>query len=184
MKFARPLNRKPKRNRGYKGSFLAICNFVFSSSISNLVLRFFHQQALGRAQTCLTVQQILGNSTQGNAINLSRNIPTFFVVKHFVMEENLAKIGIWACAHFPIADHECSFYLTCFISDLRNWLDVEHKHYWTLSGSVFHSCSMQGNKVHTSKQMISRNPCKHRRNATLWRIHSYSAFHSGSRWRK
>ena len=44
---------------------------------------FFYQQALGRAQICLTVQQILGNSTEGNAINLARKIPIFkFVAKH------------------------------------------------------------------------------------------------------
>ena len=30
-----------RKKRGYKGSFLAICNFVFSFSISNLVLEFF-----------------------------------------------------------------------------------------------------------------------------------------------
>ena len=44
---------------------------------------YFYQQALGRAQICLTVQQILGNSTEGNAINLARKIPIFkFVAKH------------------------------------------------------------------------------------------------------
>ena len=32
---------KSRKNRGYRGSFLAICNFVFSSSISNLVLWIF-----------------------------------------------------------------------------------------------------------------------------------------------
>ena len=30
-----------RKKRDYKGSFLAICNFVFSFSISNLVLEFF-----------------------------------------------------------------------------------------------------------------------------------------------
>ena len=30
----------------------------------------FYQQALGRAQICLTVQQILGNSIEGNTITL------------------------------------------------------------------------------------------------------------------
>ena len=74
---------KAAKNRGYKGSFLAICNFVFSSSISNLVImNFFYQQALGRAQICLTVQQILGNSTEENAINHAPKIPIFFVAKH------------------------------------------------------------------------------------------------------
>ena len=32
---------KAKKNGGYKGNFLAICNFVFSSSLSNLVLWIF-----------------------------------------------------------------------------------------------------------------------------------------------
>ena len=64
---------KSRKNRGYKGNFLAFCNVVFSSSISNLVfLNFFTHQSSGRAQICLTVQHILGNSTEGNATNLTR----------------------------------------------------------------------------------------------------------------
>ena len=31
---------------------------------------FFYQQALGRAQICLTVQEILGHSIEGNAIKI------------------------------------------------------------------------------------------------------------------
>ena len=46
----------------------------------------FYQQALGRAQICLTVQQILGNSTEGNAKNLTEKIHVFFVAKHYIME--------------------------------------------------------------------------------------------------
>ena len=38
---------------------------------------FFYQQELRRAQIYLTVQQILGNSTEGNATNLARKIPVF-----------------------------------------------------------------------------------------------------------
>ena len=38
---------------------------------------FFFQQALGRAQICLTVQQILGNPTAGNVINFTQKIPIF-----------------------------------------------------------------------------------------------------------
>ena len=51
---------KAEKYRGHIGvSFLAICNFVFSSSIFNLVLWiFYYQQALGRVKTCLTVQLI------------------------------------------------------------------------------------------------------------------------------
>ena len=47
---------------------------------------FFHQQALGRAQICLTVQQILEHSIKGNAINLARNISISLVANHYVME--------------------------------------------------------------------------------------------------
>ena len=52
---------KTWKNRGYQGSFLAICNFVFSSSISNLVFWFLLSTCSeGRAQICSTLQQILG----------------------------------------------------------------------------------------------------------------------------
>ena len=50
------------------------------------LMNFVYQQLLGRAQICSTVQQILENSTEGNAINLARKIPIFFVAKHYVME--------------------------------------------------------------------------------------------------
>ena len=39
------------------------------------------------------VNQILGNSTEENAINFTRKIPIFFVAKHYEMEEKFAKIG-------------------------------------------------------------------------------------------
>ena len=43
---------------------------------SNLVLwNLFYHQALRRAQICLTVHQIIGNSTERIAINLARKIP-------------------------------------------------------------------------------------------------------------
>ena len=58
---------KAEKNSGYKGSILAICNFVFLFSISNL---FSRKQGPGRVQICLTVQQILRNSTVENALNL------------------------------------------------------------------------------------------------------------------
>ena len=72
-------------------------------------MNFFYWQALGRTQICLTVQQILGNSTVGNVINFTRKIPIFFVAKHYVMEQKFAKIGIWACVDYRIMDHEYSF---------------------------------------------------------------------------
>ena len=78
---------KAEKNRGYKGSFLTICNFIFSSSISNLILWiFFNQKALEKAQISLTVQQILGDSTKGNMINLTWKIPIFIVIKLNIME--------------------------------------------------------------------------------------------------
>ena len=43
---------------------------------------------------CLTVQQSLGNSIIGNAINLTRKIPIFFAAKQYVMEWNFAEIGV------------------------------------------------------------------------------------------
>ena len=55
-----------------------------------LPLSQFYQQALGRAQICLTVLQSLGNSTKGNAMNRARKIPVFFITKHYVMEQIFA----------------------------------------------------------------------------------------------
>ena len=46
-------------------------------------MNYFYQQAQGRAQTCLTILQILGNSTEGNAINQIRQIPILFVAKEW-----------------------------------------------------------------------------------------------------
>ena len=43
--------------------------FMFSRSFSNLgLMNIVYLKALGRAQICLMVQKILGNSTEGNAI--------------------------------------------------------------------------------------------------------------------
>ena len=60
--------------------FLNIVNRKFG------LINFFHQQALGETQICLTVQQILRNLTEGKAINLTRKIHIFSVAKHYVME--------------------------------------------------------------------------------------------------
>ena len=67
-------------------SLFAIC--VFFLYLKFELMDFFNQrvQAPGRTQICLTVQQILGNSTEGKAINLTQKIPNFFVAKHYVME--------------------------------------------------------------------------------------------------
>ena len=40
-------------------------------------MNFSYQLALGRAQICFMVQQIFGNSTEGNAINPARTSPIF-----------------------------------------------------------------------------------------------------------
>ena len=47
---------------------------------------FFYEQALGRIQIYLKVQQIFRNSNGGIAINVARKIPIFFVAKRYVME--------------------------------------------------------------------------------------------------
>ena len=51
-----------------------------------LMWGFFYEQALGRIQIYLKVQQIFRNSNGGIAINVARKIPIFFVAKHYVME--------------------------------------------------------------------------------------------------
>ena len=58
VKFVKPIFQKPKKGRGYKGGFLAIGNFVFSSSISNLVLWFFLSTGTRKGTNMLTIQQI------------------------------------------------------------------------------------------------------------------------------
>ena len=42
---------KSRKSKGYQGGFLAICNFVFSSSISNLVLLIFFPSTGNRKDT-------------------------------------------------------------------------------------------------------------------------------------
>ena len=73
---------KSEKNRGYKGSFLGFAIFCMLP----LSFLFFYQQTLGRAQICLTVQQILEHSIKGNAINLARNISISLNANHYVME--------------------------------------------------------------------------------------------------
>ena len=55
--------------------------FVYLKFVPTNNFVYNNQQVLQGAQICLTVQQILGNSTEGNTINLARNIPIFFVAK-------------------------------------------------------------------------------------------------------
>ena len=74
---------KSEKDRGYIGSFLGFAIFCM---LPLSFFFFFYQQTLGRAQICLTVQQILEHSIKGNAINLARNISIFLVANHYVME--------------------------------------------------------------------------------------------------
>ena len=52
---------------------------------------------------------------------------------------------------------------------LAKSLDIEHKRYWT-SVALYSIVARASNRVHTLKRFISRNPCKHHRNAALWQI--------------
>ena len=78
-----------------KGEFFFSRNLPATTSTALLVVHlifgvlvwgFFYEQALGRVQICLKVQQIFWNSTEGIAINVARKIPIFFVAKHYVMK--------------------------------------------------------------------------------------------------
>ena len=78
-----------------KGEFFFSRNLPFTTYTALLVVDlifgvlmwgFFYEQALGRIQIYLKVQQIFRNSNGGIAINFARKIPIFFVAKHYVME--------------------------------------------------------------------------------------------------
>ena len=98
---------------------------MFSRSFSNLgLMNIFYQKALGRAQICLMIQKILGNSTEGNAIYLARKIPIFFVTKHYVMVSNFAKISIGACVNFRIC-RLLAIFPTVFSLRLTSFSGVE-----------------------------------------------------------
>ena len=87
MKFVLPIILKLEK-KGYKlkavSTLFAIWCYLSLSQIWSYEL--FYQQALGRAQICLMVRQILGNSILGNAINRAQKIPNFSVAKHYAME--------------------------------------------------------------------------------------------------
>ena len=78
-----------------KGEFFFSRNLPATTSTALLVVDlifgvlmwgFFYEQALGRIQIYLKVQQIFRNSNGGIAINVARKIPIFLVAKHYVME--------------------------------------------------------------------------------------------------
>ena len=98
---------------------------VFFVYLKSGLMNIFYQQAPGRTQKCLTVQEISGNSTGGNVINLARKIAIFFVTKHYVMKWNFAKIYIWACENLAIFPSVFSFRLTSF-SGVEGLL-IKHK---------------------------------------------------------
>lgn len=82
-----PADHFKAERKGLKGQFPRYLQFrVLYLYHKSGLLNFFHEQALGGAKICLTVQQILGNSTKGNATNLARKIRIFFAAKQYVME--------------------------------------------------------------------------------------------------
>ena len=70
-----------------KGEFFFSRNLLVVDLIFGVLMwGFFYEQALGRIQIYLKVQQIFRNSNGGIAINVARKIPIFFIAKHYVME--------------------------------------------------------------------------------------------------
>ena len=96
---------KAKKNWGCWGSFLALCNFVFSSSISNLVLWifFFLSKGIRRAQICLTVQQILGNFIKRRDQSCSKDL---YVLCRKTVRSGI-ELRIWTCVNFQLC-HDLS----------------------------------------------------------------------------
>ena len=68
------------------GNVELLAIFCFFSLSPIWSYEFIISRVIRKAHICLTVQQIFGNSTEGNAINLARKIPVFFVAKHYVIE--------------------------------------------------------------------------------------------------
>ena len=69
---------KAEKNKGLRKQFPRyLQGWVFFLYLKFGPINFSYQRALGRAQICLTVQQILRNSTEGNAINPARMSPIF-----------------------------------------------------------------------------------------------------------
>ena len=95
---------KAQKNWGCWGSFLTLCNFVFSSSISNLFLWiFFLSKGIRRAQICLTVQQILGNFIKRRDQSCSKDL---YVLCRKTVRSGI-ELRIWACVNFQLC-HDLS----------------------------------------------------------------------------
>ena len=94
VKFVLPIIKKSEKREVTKAvpRYLQFC--VIFLCLKFDPMNCFYQQALGRAQICLMVRQIFGNSICGNVINLAQKIPILFVAKHYEMEKNFAKICI------------------------------------------------------------------------------------------
>ena len=110
------------------GSFLAICNFVFSSFISNWVLWIFLSTGTRKDTNMLNGPANLRKFHRRKRDKFYSKDPLSFVAKHYVMEWNFVKIGIWACAHFRIAPW---IFIWHVLFGIANFFDHEHKHYWT-----------------------------------------------------
>ena len=94
---------KVEKNLVYKGTSSRYFQFcVFFLYLKFGLMNFFFINKHQEGQICLTVQRILGNFTEGKAINFTRTIPIFVVAKHYVMEQKFAKIGISASVDFRI----------------------------------------------------------------------------------
>ena len=115
---------------------------AFNKNLNNIFTRVSNTKLvdyeLSRAQICLTILQILENSTEGIAINLTRKIPILFEAKHFVMESNFVKIGIWACIDFRICRLFATFPRENILLDIKdliygqNWI-INWKAPWILN---------------------------------------------------
>ena len=71
------------RKKAVSSPFAILCFLVFFLYLTFGLMNFFSSTGTTKGTICLTVQKILRNSTERNAINLARKIPIFFVSKHY-----------------------------------------------------------------------------------------------------
>ena len=115
-----------KKNRSYKGCFLAICNFVYASSISNLVLWIFLLTGVRKDTNMLNGLANLANSTEGNARN---SIDPYFLCRQTLCN------GIEICQDRYMSMRRLSnrgprVYVCHVCFGLAKFLDIKHKQYW------------------------------------------------------
>ena len=115
-----------KKNRSYKGCFLAICSFVYSSSISNLVLWIFLLTGVRKDTNMLNGLANLANSTEGNARN---SIDPYFLCRQKLWN------GIEICQDRYMSMRRLSNrgprVFVCHVCfGLAKFLDIKHKQYW------------------------------------------------------